>query len=257
EKGGGKVLRNKKVISIQHSGNSVFSVTVKDRHTDKEQILEGDYFISTMPVKELIHCLSKVPAEIRNISNGLVYRDFITVGLLLNKMKIKEPDGKSLPDTWIYVQERDVKVGRIQFFNNWSPYMVRDSSKLWIGLEYFANEGDDLWNMTEEMMSAFAVAEMVKIGFIDKEDCLDSVVIKMPKAYPAYSGSFVDFDKVRAYTDTIENLFLIGRNGMHRYNNQDHSMLTAMVAVENIVNGIKTKTNIWEINTEQEYHESK
>jgi protoporphyrinogen oxidase len=258
EQRGGKVLKNKKVVSIHNSGKEIIAVTIKDLLTGKEEVLKGDYFISTMPVKELINDFEKeVPLEVQKVAEGLIYRDFMTVGLLLNKLKIKGNNGGSLPDTWIYVQERDVKVGRIQFFNNWSPFMVSDPNKVWIGLEYFVNEGDRLWKMEDKAMTEFALDELVKIGFIDRDDYLDSVVIRMPKAYPAYTGSYNDFKVVKNYTDTIKNLFLIGRNGMHRYNNQDHSMLTAMLAVENIAKGITSKDNIWEINTEQEYHEDK
>ena len=258
EEKGGIILRNKKVVAIHNSEGEISSITTKDLRTGKEEVLEGHYFISTMPIKELIGSFAKVaPLEVQRVSEGLVYRDFMTVGLLLSKLKIKGQDGALLPDTWIYVQERDVKVGRIQFFNNWSPYMIKDPSKVWIGMEYFVNEGDELWAMKDTLMAALAIEEMVKLGFIDKEDCIDNVVIRMPKAYPAYTGSYKDFDVIRNYTDKIENLFLVGRNGMHRYNNQDHSMLTAMVSVENIINGVKTKDTIWDINTEQEYHESK
>ena len=258
EQKGGTVLKNKKVVAIKNIDKKILSVTVKELTTGKEEIIEADYFISTMPVKELINNFTTAPPiKVKNISDELVYRDFMTVGLLLTKLKIKDTNAKILPDTWIYVQERDVKVGRIQFFNNWSPFLVKDPDKIWIGLEYFVNEGDELWNMTDEAMTNLALDEMVKIGFIDRSDCIDSVVIRMPKAYPAYTGSYKDFNVIREYTDQIENLFLVGRNGMHRYNNQDHSMLTAMLTVENIINGITSKDKIWDINTEQEYHESK
>ncbi len=258
EEKGGVILKNKKVISIQNKDAEISSVTIKDVITGVEEVLEGHYFISTMPVKELIGIFAvDAPLEVKKVSAGLIYRDFMTVGLLLNKLKIKGKEGSILPDTWIYVQERDVKVGRIQFFNNWSPFMVKDPTKVWIGLEYFVNEGDELWEMSDHDMVNLALEEMVKIGFVDREDCIDSVVIRMPKAYPAYTGTYENFDTIRSYTDMIENLFLVGRNGMHRYNNQDHSMLTAMVSVENIINGVTSKSNIWAINTEQEYHEDK
>jgi protoporphyrinogen oxidase len=258
EEKGGIVLMNKKVVAIQNTGEQILSVTLKDITDGKEEVLEGHYFISTMPIKDLMNSFTVVPPPgTKKVSDGLIYRDFMTVGLLLTKLKIKGANGKTLPDTWIYVQESDVKVGRIQFFNNWSPYMVKDPDKIWVGLEYFVNEGDELWEMKDEAMTSLALDEMVKMGFIDRDDCIDSVVIRMPKAYPAYTGSYKDFDVIRAYTDKIENLFLIGRNGMHRYNNQDHSMLTAMLSVENILNGVTTKNNIWDINTEQEYHERK
>ncbi|MHA2017025.1 MAG: hypothetical protein ACTSXY_01995, partial [Promethearchaeota archaeon] len=154
-----------------------------------------------------------------------------------------------------YIQERDVKVGRLQIFNNWSPYMVKDADTVWIGLEYFCNEGDELWVMTDDEFAKFAIDELEKIEIIDKNDVLDSTVIRMPKTYPAYFGSYDKFNEIQDHVDKIENLFLIGRNGMHRYNNQDHSMLTAMEAVENIIQNVKTKDNIWNVNTEEEYHE--
>jgi protoporphyrinogen oxidase len=160
-----------------------------------------------------------------------------------------------IPDNWIYIQENDVKVGRIQFFNNWSPYLVKDMEKVWIGMEYFTADGDVLWNMSDDRLSALGAAEAQKLGFIEKDDIIDSVVVRSPKAYPAYFGTFGDFDRIRSFTDGFEDLFLIGRNGMHRYNNQDHSMLSAMVAVDNVVRGSVSKDNIWAINTEKEYHE--
>ena len=181
-----------------------------------------------------------------------MYRDFITVGVLLEKLKTGP-----LEDNWIYVQEPDVKVGRLQIFNNWSPYLVKDSSKTWIGMEYFCFMGDEIWEMTEDKMKRFAIDELVKMNLIDPEDALDSVVIKMPKTYPAYFGVYDQFDMVESYLKEIKNLYPVGRNGMHKYNNQDHSMLTAMAAVEHITTGKGSKADIWNINTEQEYHEEK
>ena len=162
-----------------------------------------------------------------------------------------------VPDNWIYIQERDVKIGRLQIFNNWSPYLLKDESKVWIGLEYFCNEGDEMWNMSDGDFKKFAIDELEKIEIIDSEDVIDSVVIRVQKTYPAYFGTYNCFDKIKNFTDSFENLFLIGRNGMHRYNNMDHSMLTAIKAVENIKNGVKSKENIWNINAEEEYHEEK
>ena len=258
ESKGGDILMGYKVMKLNIVENKIISVVIKKSDSGEEREIHGDYFISTMPVKELLKSFSIKPSEeIMAISDGLEYRDFLTVGLLLNKIKVKNSHAKTLPDTWIYVQEKDVKVGRIQFFNNWSPYMVNDPDKVWIGMEYFCNEGDELWTKTDQAMIDFAVAEMIKINFIDQEDFLDAVVIRMPKAYPSYTGTYENFDQLRNYTDSIGNLFLVGRNGMHRYNNQDHSMLTAMLAVENIINDVKTKSNLWEINTEQDYHETK
>jgi protoporphyrinogen oxidase len=189
-----------------------------------------------------------------------MYRDFITVGLLLKNLKIKgaaSHGNKLIPDNWIYIQEPDVLAGRLQIFNNWSPWMVDDPGKVWIGVEYFCNKGDELWTRTDEQLKQLAAEELVRIGIIEQSALLDSVVLRMPKAYPAYFGTYSRFNEVRQFVDTFENLFLVGRNGMHRYNNQDHSMLTAMTAVENIITGRKDKSNIWDVNTEMEYHEER
>jgi protoporphyrinogen oxidase len=194
------------------------------------------------------------------VSQGLIYRDFITVGLLLKNLKVKEESAlgsKLLADNWIYIQEPDVLLGRMQIFNNWSPYLVADPANVWIGLEYFCYETDDLWKLSDADMIALAKREVEKIGIIDQGDVLDACVIRVPKTYPAYFGAYERFDEIREYIDRFENLFLVGRNGMHKYNNQDHSMLTAMTAVDNIVEGRTDKANIWALNTEMEYHESK
>jgi protoporphyrinogen oxidase len=173
----------------------------------------------------------------------------------LDKLRYKNEDGKSLiSDNWIYVQEPDVKLGRIVVYNNFSQYMVNDSSKVWLGLDYFCDEGDALWNMTDNEMRTFATKELEQLGFIDSSDVLDAIIIKEKKSYPAYFGTYDRFQELRSYVDTIQNLFLIGRNGMHKYNNQDHSMLCAMTAVDNIISGITDKDNIWNVNAEQDYH---
>jgi protoporphyrinogen oxidase len=220
--------------------------------------IPGDYFFSTMPIRELLRAMdAPIPDELRVISDGLVYRDFITVGLLVDRLSITEPDGSPLKDTWIYVQEPDVLVGRMQIFNNWSPYLVSDPSKMWIGLEYFCYDTDPLWNKSDSEIKQFAIEEVAKIGILNANEVRDSCVVRVPKAYPAYFGTYDRFDQIVRYMDRFENLFLVGRNGMHKYNNQDHSMLTAMVAVENILAGITDKQNLWEINAEQEYQEQK
>jgi protoporphyrinogen oxidase len=211
-----------------------------------------------MPVRDLIRALSPAaPAEVVEVSEGLMYRDFITVGLLAARLAVTEKDGTPLKDNWIYIQEPDVTVGRLQVFNNWSPWLVSSPDKVWIGLEYFCNESDPIWKLSDEEMAKFAIGEVVKIGILKAADVEDFHVVRVPKTYPAYFGSYDHFDVIRNYVDRFENLFLVGRNGMHKYNNQDHSMLTAMTAVENIVNGVATKDNIWAVNTEMEYHEEK
>jgi len=260
---GGEIHTHKKVMGIHHDGARVTQLDVQDTETGEIATHRGDHVFSTMAVKDLIEGMnSNVPPEVSQVARGLVYRDFITVGLLLKKLKItNRTDIKTVnnivPDNWIYIQERDVKVGRLQLFNNWSPYMVADLNNVWLGLEYFVNEGDALWQMSDEALGRFGAEELAKIDMIHKEDVLDSVVIRMPKTYPAYFGSYDHFDTIRTFTDRLENLYLVGRNGMHRYNNQDHSMLTAMTAVDNIIHGITTKDNIWNVNAEQEYHEEK
>ena len=260
---GGQIFLNHKVVGINFRDNKISSIKVKNEQTGERKEFAADYVFSTMAVKDLIEAMGQaVPENIREIASGLCYRDFITVGLLAKKLKIKnDTDIKTVnnivPDNWIYIQEPDVKIGRLQIFNNWSPYMVADGNNVWLGLEYFCNQGDELWNTPDEKFKALAASELAKIGIIDSADVLDSVVIRVEKTYPAYFGSYDRFDTVRKYTDRFENLFLIGRNGMHRYNNQDHSMLTAMTAVENIISGVTTKENIWQVNSEEEYHEEK
>ena len=251
-------------------GSKVTGIHVKDGHVtgvDVEQhgLCPCDYFFSTIPVKDLIASLHDitVPEEVSRIAKGLPYRDFITVGLLVKKLKIRNSTptrtyDNRVPDTWIYVQERDVKVGRLQIFNNWSPYMVSDyKNNMFVGLEYFCDEGDELWNMNREDFIRMAIDELVKINVVDAEDVLDATQVKIRKAYPAYFGTYKELGTVRQWLDSIVNLYCLGRNGQHRYNNMDHSMLTAIEAVRNIRDGRSDKQNIWDVNTEESYHESK
>jgi protoporphyrinogen oxidase len=222
---------------------------------------EGDYFFSTAPVQEIMRSFDVAPPKnVLEVSDGLVYRDFMTVGLLLRSLKINDetPQGKQLiRDNWIYIQEPDVLLGRLQVFNNWSPFMVADPANVWLGLEYFCNESDEIWNLSDDRMVALATDELSKIGIIDAAEVLDATVLRMEKTYPAYFGTYDRFAEIRAHVDRYANLFLIGRNGMHRYNNQDHSMLTAMMAVDDIISGKTDKTALWEVNTEADYHEEK
>jgi protoporphyrinogen oxidase len=221
----------------------------------------GDYFFSTAPIQEIMRSFDVAPpANVLEVSDGLVYRDFLTVGLLVGSLKISDetPQGRQLVrDNWIYIQEPDVLLGRLQIFNNWSPFMVADQSKVWLGLEYFCNESDDIWKLSDERMVALATEELSKIGIIEASEVLDATVLRMEKTYPAYFGTYDRFAEIRQHVDRYENLFLVGRNGMHRYNNQDHSMLTAMMAVDNIIAGHIDKSSLWEVNTEMDYHEQK
>ena len=264
--GGGEIYLNNECIGIHFENNKILEIVVKDRKTNKIKRIKGDFFFSAIPIKDLIIGMEpSVPENVKVVAEGLSYRDLIVIGLLLKQMKIRKneeeyinPVNNLIPDNWIYVQDRTVKVGRIQIFNNWSPYIVKNwETTVLLGLEYFCNEGDALWNKKDEELFHLAIDELCKIGLAEKEDVLDYVIIRVPKAYPSYLGSYKEFKVIRDFLDRFENLFLIGRNGMHRYNNMDHSMLTAMTAVENIIKGIKTKENIWAVNTEEEYHEEK
>ena len=213
---------------------------------------EGDAFVSTMAVRDLVAALSPpAPAPARDIAAALEYRDFVIVGLLYRRL------AQPIPDNWIYVQEPGVKVGRLQFFNNWSPYLVRDPATAWVGMEFFCSEGDALWSMADDALVNLATDEMRQLRLADTAERLDAVVIRMPKAYPGYFGGYERFDELRAWLDGFANLFLVGRNGMHRYNNQDHSMLSAKRAVEAILAGSSDKSAIWAVNIDDEYHEER
>jgi protoporphyrinogen oxidase len=256
---GGRILTHHNVEGVIRSGNGrIASVCTRSPQTGQTDSFEGDYFFSTMPIKEFVAGMyPPAPREICEISDGLVYRDFIAVGVLCGRLKLREASGEVVKDNWIYIQEPDVLVGRLQIFNNWSPAMVCDASKVWIGLEYFCNETDALWNKPDCEIIALAKSELESMNMLDPQDVLDATVIRMPKTYPAYFGTYGRFPELRSWFDGFENLFLIGRNGMHKYNNQDHSMLTAMTAVDNIIANLRSRDNLWALNTEQEYHEQK
>ena len=258
---GGRILTSYRVESIETEGDRVRAVHARNGKTGCLEVFTGEYFFSTMPVRELIGGMEPAPpANVREVAGGLIYRDFITVGLLVSRLKLKDDtrNGHQLiRDNWIYVQEPDVLIGRLQIFNNWSPYMVARPDTVWLGLEYFCNATDPLWSSPDADLIRLGREELDRIGIIDGADVLDGTVIRMEKTYPAYFGTYDRFSEIREYVDRFSNLFLLGRNGMHRYNNQDHSMLTAMVAVDNILAGESGKANLWEINTEEEYHEEK
>ncbi|HUP23277.1 MAG TPA: NAD(P)/FAD-dependent oxidoreductase [Thermoanaerobaculia bacterium] len=259
EERGGEVLTERKVVAVHADEGRIVAVTAEDRRTGEQTRIEGDAFFSTMPVRSLVRALDcPVPAAVREVSEGLLYRDFITVGLLVPRLRIEdEPGSGRVADNWIYIQEPEVKVGRLQIFNNWSPYMVADPNTVWLGLEYFCYDTDDLWRMSDADLLRLGEDEMARIGVIERGTVLDGVVLRMPKTYPAYFGTYDRFDEVRDFLDGFENLFPVGRNGMHKYNNQDHSMLTAMLAVENLRDGRTDKSNLWDVNTEGEYHEER
>ena len=252
--GGGEIRVGITIDRLHIRGTRVISVEGVDEGGNRVDFA-GDYFFSTMPVRDLIRAMGDVPPRVVEVSEGLQYRDFITVGLLVDKLTITDEDGSLIKDNWIYIQESDVTFGRLQIFNNWSPWLVANPAKVWIGLEYFCNESDALWSRNDVEMTQLAVEELARMGIVKPDDVEDSHVVRVPKTYPAYFGTYDRFDEIREFTDRFPNLFLIGRNGMHKYNNQDHSMLTAMTAVDNIFSGVTSKDNIWEINSEMEYHE--
>lgn len=258
---GGEVKMNCPVVKINEVSGKIESVDYTEN--GEKKTLGGDIFISSMPVKDLLDSFNNPNKEMKEIADGLPYRDFITVGLLVDKLKIQNKTNiktvnNIVPDCWIYVQDTSVKLGRIQIFNNWSPYMVKDFEKyVWIGLEYFCDEGDKYWNMSDEDFIEFAKSELEKIGVIDKNDVVDAHREKVKKAYPAYFDTYNRIDELISYLNGFENLYCVGRNGQHRYNNMDHSMVTAFETVNAIVNNTGDKSPIWNVNTEEEYHEEK
>ena len=261
ETGRGRIIKGARVVSVITGENAAFVKGV--RYEKGDQIFEetGDIVISSMPLKDLVEGMEGVPEEIRHIASGLPYRDYMTVGLLLKKLKLKNLTKEKtvndmIPDNWVYVHDRRVKMGRIQLYNNWSPYLVKDINTVWTGLEYFCNEGDALWNMEDEKFTEMAIDEMITMGAIEsRQDVLDSHVERVKKAYPAYFDTYSEIDRLRDYLNSFGNLYCIGRNGQHRYNNIDHSMCTAFETVDKIISGRSDKSNIWSVNTEQAYHE--
>ncbi|MEY4747511.1 MAG: hypothetical protein RLZZ416_560 [Candidatus Parcubacteria bacterium] len=252
---GGEIRHGTTVIGIEHANSRVKSVLAE--RNGAQESFKADYVFSTTDVRALTRMFRPALAgRVREVAEGLQYRDFLTAGLLLEKRPI-ERNESPITDTWMYIHEPGVQVGRVQFFHNWDPLLVADRSRGWVGLEYFCNDTDAFWNMNDRDILALAAKEFEAIGLLKDNRVLDGVVIRQEKAYPGYFGSYESFGEVREHLDRFENLFLIGRNGMHRYNNQDHSMLAAMTAVDNIVEGRPDKSNIWAVNTEEEYHERK
>jgi protoporphyrinogen oxidase len=259
---GGEVLLRHQVVGVVRRGPSITEIEVRDLNSNSVRRIACDYLISSMPVAELVRYLNPSDQRVASIASGLPYRDFMTAGLLLRRMKharraaTDKPDNGMPPDNWIYIQEPDVKLGRLQVFNNWSPALVADPGTIWLGLEYFCGQDDELWSMPDGSFLEFAAAELEKIGLISRADVLDGTVVRVPKAYPAYFGSYRDIGHVRDYLDGFQNLLAIGRNGMHRYNNQDHSMLAAKAAVDCIATGTADHTGVWAVNADQEYQEA-
>jgi protoporphyrinogen oxidase len=256
---GGEVHLRHSVIGLHRDGSAITAVDVRNAETGEVRRVACDQLISTMPIQELVGLLQPQDPQVLRIASQLPYRDFITAGLLVRRMRGGHRDSATNgmpPDNWIYIQEPDVKLGRLQVFNNWSPALVADPRTIWLGLEYFCAQGDALWSMADDAFLSFAAAELAKIGLIAVEDVLDGTVVRVPKAYPAYFGAYREIDKVRDWLGGFANLYPVGRNGMHRYNNQDHSMLAAKAAVECIASGSADKSALWAVNVEEEYHEA-
>jgi protoporphyrinogen oxidase len=251
ERGGGEVRLNTPVLGLRRSpagghGGGVTGVEVR-RPDGGVEVLGCDRLISSMPLTELVRGMAP-PPEVAAAADGLRYRDFLTVSLVL-------PVERAFPDNWIYVHTPGVRVGRIQNFGSWSPYLVKDGYTC-LGLEYFVNEGDDLWSAPDERLIELARTELATLGVVDAARIVDGYVVRVPKAYPVYDEGYADrVEVVRRWLEEVApNLYTVGRNGMHKYNNQDHSMLTAMLAVENILGA---RHDLWAVNVEADYHEER
>lgn len=245
EKNGAQIILQAKATKIHRTtDNRVKSVTYE--HLGKEYEIPCDILLSSMPLKDLVASMENVPENISKIAQGLPYRDYITVGVLVPRLNVK------VPDHWVYVQGNDVKMGRFVVFNNWSPFMLKDANTVWLALEYFCQEGDEMWTSSDEKFAAFAINEMVKKNLISSADVVkDYHVERVKKAYPSYFDTYAQIDELKTYLNASANLYCIGRNGQHRYNNMDHSMCTSFEAVKNILSGAKNKSNVWFVNTEE------
>jgi protoporphyrinogen oxidase len=245
EREGGSVKLNCDVIGINHYNNKIESITVNSEGKVFE--INGDNFISSMPVTELIRKLNPgIPFQIEDAARKLSYRALILVGLIVNKKSL-------FPDNWLYIHSPEFKVGRIQNFKNWSPEMSADQGKTNIGMEYFCSEGDNTWSMTDDEFINLAREELDALGISSPETIEDAVVFRQPNAYPVYDNGYKEqLLIIKEFLHQIENLQTVGRNGLHRYNNQDHSMLTSILAVKNLFG---ENNNLWDVNTERSYYE--
>lgn len=260
EKQGVVIRMGLRVEGFECQGSTIVAVLGRNASTGQQERFPCTQVLSSMPIRDLVAALGdSVPQNVREVANALPYRDFITVGVLAQKMgpAASEGVGGTVKDNWIYIQESDVKVGRLQIFNNWSPYLVAKADTVWVGMEYFCQEGDTMWTKPDAAMCAFAVGELDKLGIVNAANVLDSIVLRVPKAYPAYFGAYTHFDRIQHWFSTMPNLWPMGRNGMHRYNNMDHSMLSAREVVACIAAGSSDKSDLWRINAEEAYHEQK
>jgi protoporphyrinogen oxidase len=254
---GGRIMLGHEVVGLRIEGGEISDVRIADGAGGHDEVIHPDFVLSSMPLCDLVARIEGEgpPEAVSCVARELPYRDFLIVGLLVRRMKLAGAGQSRIPDNWLYVQERDVRLGRLQVFNNWSPYLVEDGRHTWLGLEYFCSEGDEVSGMQDDAVTRMAVEELEALGLVDAEDLLDSVVIRVKKAYPGYFGAYADLGVVRDYVDGIDNLYVMGRNGMHRYNNMDHSMLSARAAVSAMC-GEGTREQIWLVNAEGEHHEA-
>ncbi len=258
---GGNLIMNAEVISIKKDDDEITQV-IYEKEGEKIS-LDADMVISSMPVKDLVLAMNDVPQKEHEIAAGLPYRDYKTVGVLLDRLDLENKTdvktiGNIVPDNWIYIHDLGVTMGRMQIYNNWSPYLVKDlENTVWVGTEFFCDEGDEMWNMSDEDFANLAIEDMIAMNMIESKDqVLDTHVEVVKKAYPAYFDTYDEMDTLIDWLNTIDNLYCVGRNGQHRYNNMDHSMMTSFLAVRNIKENIKDKTAIWQVNTEKTYHET-
>ena len=257
---GGEIHLNAEVLGVNIENNRVVSLKVK--YVNGIYDWYGDYIISSMPVKDLILGMNNVPEDIKEIAEGLPYRDYQLVSFKVKNFNLKNNTnwatiGDICPDSWIYIQDREVNVGRIYIPKNFSPYLSNDIKETLICMEYFCDKGDRLWEMSDDEIYKFGIDELIKINALKSSDDVErSYRFKAEKAYPAYFDTYSDFDKIKSFIDSIENLYLIGRNGQHKYNNMDHSTLSGIEAAR-IITENDDKRKLWDVNTEQSYQEAK
>lgn len=256
---GGYIITDCRVTGLLCKGRQ--AKTAQCLVKGQQMNLSGDVFMSSMPISELINSMTGVTISQNTLSiaNGLPYRSLISVGIEAKRInlpeneKVKTLNGIS-PDCWLYVQDRSVKIGRIQIYNNWSPYLSPNSKeRIWLAAEIFCNENDMFWNMNENQITEMAIRDLEKLGLLNRSDVTDRCAYRIAKAYPAYFGTYEEFGTIRRYLDEFSNLYCIGRNGQHKYYNMDQAMMTAIEAVSNILVGSGDKSNVWDIEKRRKY----
>ena len=253
---GGQIKLNSKVERFYNDDKQIYSVVL-----DNGEEIKADYVISSMPIKDLINGMQYVPDNVKQIADNLEYRNYILVSLLANKINLKNDTkyptiNDIAPDSWIYMQEEDIVAGRLHIMNNFTPYVIEDyKNKVLINLEYFCSEGDELWTKSQNDMINFGISELEKLNILTKDDVINSKYISVDKAYPAYFGAYKDFDTVKDFLNKFNNIYCIGRNGQHKYNNMDHSILSGLKVAEAIK--AEDENLLWDVNTDKDYQETK